>query len=355
MKILLITDQHFGARNDAVGFLDYYEDFYSNTVLPYIDKHNITTIINLGDTFDRRKYVNFHTLERAKKMWFTPVAERGITMHTIIGNHDTYFKNTNDVNSPELLLNHYENIIPYASPEVINIDGLDIAILPWICPENYTESMDFVQTAKAEVLMGHLELSGFAMYRGYESDHGMDSNLFSRFDMVFTGHYHHKSDNGHIYYLGNPYELTWSDYNDPRGFHIFDTETRKLEFIRNPYKMFHKVIYGKVNDTDQKKANADDFKHLAGKQVKVVVQEKNNPYNFDLFIEAIYKNNPAQLTIVEEIDLTNYDEDDMINEAEDTLTILSKHIAGMELDIDKSRLDTLMRNLYMEALQAQDA
>ena len=286
MKILLITDQHFGARNDNTGFLDYYEDFYSNVVIPYIDKHKITTIINLGDTFDRRKYVNFNTLERAKKMWFTPLEERGITAHTIIGNHDTYYKNTNEINSPELLLTDYEHIIPYSSPTLLELDHCNIAILPWICSENYTESMDFISTVKADILMGHLELSGFAMYRGYENDHGMDSSIFNRFDMVFTGHYHHKSDNGHVYYLGNPYELTWSDYNDPRGFHIFDTETRTLEFVQNPYKMFHKVIY---DDKSEVKIEPEKFQHLRNKYVKVVVREKNNPYNFDLFIESIYK------------------------------------------------------------------
>jgi DNA repair exonuclease SbcCD nuclease subunit len=352
MKVLLITDQHFGARNDNTIFLDYYEDFYRNTVIPYIDRHKITTIINLGDTFDRRKYVNFNTLERAKKMWFNPLDERGITMHTIVGNHDTYFKNTNEINSPELLLSDYEHIIPYAGPEVLQLDHCDIAILPWICPENYAECMEFVKTAPADILMGHLELSGFAMYRGYENDHGMDSNIFSRFDMVFTGHYHHRSDNGHIYYLGNPYELTWSDYNDPRGFHVFDTKTRELEFIRNPNRMFHKVVY---DDRQEVEIDAEKFQHLANRHVKVVVREKNNPYNFDLYMEAIYKNNPAQLTIVEDMDLTSYDEDDIIDQAEDTVTILSKYIDGMEVNVDKSRLDTLMRNLYSEALQASDA
>jgi len=351
MKVLLITDQHFGARNDNVQFLDYYEAFYKDTVIPYIDRHSIDTIINLGDTFDRRKYVNFHTLERSKKMWFDPLKERGVTQHAIIGNHDTYFKNTNDVNSPDLLLNDYDNIITYSEATVINVGGLDIAILPWICTENYQQSMEFVQNAKAEVLMGHLELSGFAMYRGYENDHGMDASIFNRFDMVFTGHYHHKSDNGHIYYLGNPYELTWSDYNDPRGFHIFDTETRELEFIQNPNKMFHKVVY---NDAQDINVDPENFKHLANKQVKVVVREKSNPYNFDLFIEAIYKNNPSQLTIVEDVDLTSYDEDDIVDEAEDTVTILSKYIEGMEVNVDKQKLDSLMRNLYSEALQATD-
>jgi hypothetical protein len=348
----LITDQHFGARNDNVGFLDYYEQFYSEVVIPYIDKHNIKVVIDLGDTFDRRKYVNFFTLERAKKMWFDPLANRDVVVHTLIGNHDTYYKNTNEVNSPDLLLADYENIVTYPEADVLELDGTNIAMLPWICSGNYAESMDFIKTAPADILMGHLELSGFQMYRGYANDHGMDSSIFGKYDMVFTGHYHHKSSNGNITYLGNPYELTWSDYNDARGFHVFDTETRKLDFIQNPFKMFYKVIY---DDSKEVEIDASKHTHLTGKYVKVVVREKNNPYNFDLFIESIYQNNPAQLTIVEDMDLTSYEDDDIVDEAEDTVTILSKYIDGMEINVDKSKLETLMRNLYMEALQAQDA
>jgi len=358
MKVLLITDQHFGARNDSQAFLDYYELFYSQVVIPYIDEHNITTVIDLGDTFDRRKYVNFYTLERAKKMWFNPLAERNITVHTLVGNHDTYYKNTNEINSPDLLLSDYDNIITYPAPRVVDFDGTPIAMLPWICSGNYGESLNFIETAKADVLCGHLELSGFAMYKGYENDHGMDKSLFNRYDTVFTGHYHHKSDDGRIHYLGNPYELTWSDYNDYRGFHIFDTDTRELNFIRNPYRMFHKVFYNDSAVDEYSELELDKAKLLeyTGKHVKVVVQSKNNPYWFDMFVDQLYKADPAQMNIVEDtINMDELDEDDLVNEAEDTLTILGKYIDGLDMDVDKNKLTSLMRNLYQEAMTVETA
>jgi DNA repair exonuclease SbcCD nuclease subunit len=358
MKVLLITDQHFGARNDSQAFLDYYELFYSQIVIPYIDQNNITTVIDLGDTFDRRKYVNFATLERAKKMWFDPLAERGITVHTLVGNHDTYYKNTNEINSPNLLLGDYKNIITYSEAEVVEFDGTPIAMLPWICSGNYAQSLNFIQTAKADILMGHLELSGFAMMKGIENDHGMDKSLFNRYDTVFTGHYHHKSDDGRIHYLGNPYELTWSDYNDYRGFHVFDTSSRNLEFIRNPYRMFHKVFYNDSAVEEYAELELDKEKLLEynGKNIKVVVQSKNNPYWFDMFVDEIYKVNPTQLSIVEDHgNMSELDDDDMINEAEDTLTILEKYIDGLEIDADKKRLNSLMRTLYQEAMNVESA
>ena len=35
-KVLLITDQHFGVRNDNIHYVDRYRKFYTETVLPFI-------------------------------------------------------------------------------------------------------------------------------------------------------------------------------------------------------------------------------------------------------------------------------------------------------------------------------
>ncbi|NCA22519.1 MAG: hypothetical protein EBS86_15460 [Crocinitomicaceae bacterium] len=99
MKVAIITDQHFGARNDSTLFLDFYEKFYRDTFFPTLIKEKIDTVLILGDTFDRRKYINFFSLKRAKQMFFDPLFQMGIQVHMLAGNHDTYFKNTNDVNS----------------------------------------------------------------------------------------------------------------------------------------------------------------------------------------------------------------------------------------------------------------
>ena len=267
MKVAIITDQHFGARNDSIAFLDFFEKFYDNTFFPSIDAAGITTVLILGDTFDRRKYVNFYALDRAKKMFFDKLAERNITVHMLAGNHDTYFKNTNEVNSPDLLLKEYDNIHVIDHPTTIEVDGTKICMMPWICPENYQASLDEMKNTNAELCMGHFEIAGFAMYRGMESHEGLSKETFEKFDMVFSGHYHHRSDDGHIYYLGNPYELTWQDFNDPRGFHLYDLATRELEFVRNPYTMFARIEY---NDKDQEPTDLDAL-DLNQTYVKLIV------------------------------------------------------------------------------------
>jgi DNA repair exonuclease SbcCD nuclease subunit len=349
LKVAIITDQHFGARNDSIAFLDFFQKFYDDTFFPSLDAAGINTVLILGDTFDRRKYVNFYALDRAKKMFFDKLEERGIRVHMLAGNHDTYYKNTNDVNSPDLLLREYNNIDVIDSPETIVIDGTGICMMPWICPENYQESIDEMKNTKAEICMGHFEIAGFAMHRGMESHDGLSKEIFDKFDMVFSGHYHHRSDDGHIYYLGNPYELTWQDFKDTRGFHLFDLERRELEFIPNPNTMFERVEY---DDKDCEPIDLDII-DLTGKYVKLVVVNKTDYYKFDKFIQKLYNKGCYEIKIIE--DFSEFEEgqiDEEIN-LEDTVSVLSNYVDSIETDVDKEQIKTFMRTLYTEAVNQE--
>jgi DNA repair exonuclease SbcCD nuclease subunit len=349
LKVAIITDQHFGARNDSIAFLDFFEKFYDNTFFPALDANNIDTVLVLGDTFDRRKYVNFYALDRAKKMFFDKLEERGIRVHMLAGNHDTYYKNTNEVNSPDLLLVEYGNIDVISKPETIVIDGTPICMMPWICPENYQESLDHITNTKAEICMGHFEIAGFAMHRGMESHDGLAKETFQKFDLVFSGHYHHRSSDKHIHYLGNPYELTWQDYNDPRGFHLFDLSTRELEFICNPYRMFERIEY---NDKDQEPIDLDVIE-LEQKYVKLVVVNKTDFYKFDKFIQKLYNKGCHEIKIIE--DMSEFQDGEIGEEInlEDTLSVLSHYVDSIETDVDKEQIKTYMRTLYTEAVNIE--
>lgn len=360
MKVAIITDQHFGARNDSTHFLDFYEKFYDEVFFPTLKSAGIDTVLILGDTFDRRKYVNFFTLKRTKQMFFDRLADQNIQVHMLAGNHDTYFKNTNDVNSVDLLLAEYDNINVIDSPQTIHLNygetSYDICMLPWICADNYENSMLEIKNTSATICMGHLEVAGFAMYRGMPSHEGLERSLFRKFEYTFSGHYHHKSNADGIFYLGNPYELTWQDYNDDRGFHIFDMDRRSLEFIKNPNKMFHRITYDDKKDTISDITNMD-LSGYTGKYVKVVVINKTNPYLFDKLMSNLYNVNPVDVTIAEDFtDLTEGLDDDMLDQAEDTLTTLNKYAETLKDDgIDNDKLKTLLKELYVEALNTEQA
>ncbi len=353
MRIGLLGDTHFGARNDNLAFHDYFERFYTDVFFPYLEKNNIDTIVQFGDLFDRRKYVNFVTLSKSREYFFDKLRDKGITMHVFVGNHDTFYKNTNDVNSPDLLLNDYPNVHVYSHPRNWEIGGTTIALLPWVCSGNYNTSLQFIENTNAQILFGHLELAGFEMHRGTFNDHGMDTKLFDKFDLVCSGHYHHKSSRGNINYLGTPYEMTWSDFQDPRGFHILDTDTRELEFIQNPHRMFNKIHYDDSNKTMDEVLDVD-LEMYRNTFVKVVVHNKTNPYWFDMFVTKLEKNGVVDIQVVEDhLNLNLEDDSDIIDEAEDTLTILRKVIDSIDTNVSKKELDNFLTTLYNEALHVE--
>ena len=353
MKIALITDTHWGIRNDSQVFYDYFKLFLDDVFFPTLTKHEIRHVIHLGDLVDRRKYANFLTLHRLRKDFLERFEDGMIDMYVILGNHDTYYKNTNEVNAlKELVEGKYQFIHAIEKPQTLEFDGSDILFLPWICEDNYQESMDAIKDTTAQIVMGHLELNGFEMFRGSISDHGMDHKLFDRFDVVCSGHYHHKSDTGNIHYLGAFAEYTWSDFDDLRGFHIFDTETRELTFIRNPYKMFQKVWYDDADRTVDEVLGA----HLdvRNKMVKVIVKNKTNPYCFDLFIDKIEKSGVIDLQVVEDhLNLDTIADEDFMDSAEDTLTVCRKYISQVNFSVDNKKLERVITNLYTEALQVE--
>jgi len=356
MKIAIITDQHFGARNDSIHFLDFYEKFYKETFFPKLLEEKIDTVLILGDTFDRRKYINFYSYKRAREMFFDKLFYYKMNVFMLAGNHDTYFKNTNDVNSVDLLLREYNNIIVIDKPDIIYVGDTKICMLPWICPENYDESMATIKETDAKLCMGHLEVDGFTMHRGMVAEGGLNREIFGKFDMVFSGHYHHRSSADNINYLGNPYELTWQDYGDTRGFHLFDTDTYDLEFVPNPNIMFHRIVYDDKKESITEITNKNLTKYT-NTYIKVVVINKTNPFLFDKFMENIYNINPIDVTIVEDhTDLTEGVEDDTIDQAQDTMTIIEHFVDGIkEEHINNDKLKTVMKELYVEALNLEQA
>lgn len=346
MKIALVTDTHFGARNDNQNVNDYFYKFYDNVFFPELEKRGIKTCVHLGDVVDRRKFISFKIANDFRNRFINRFAELGIDLHIIIGNHDTYYKNTNEVNSMEELVGRDRCNI-YTGPEVVEFDGVPIQFIPWINANNYEESMSALSKSPAQIAMGHLEVNGFEMHKGHVADGAYDKELFRRFDIVMSGHFHHKSDDGQIYYLGTPYEIYWSDFEDPRGFHIFDTETRELERIVNPYHLFEKVYYDDTT-TDYTDYDMSRFKDM---YVKVIVVNKKDLYQFDKFVDKLLQADAHEVKIVEdfsELDAENVS-DDIVENTEDTMTLLEKYIDELDVTLSKDRLKNTMRSLYTEA------
>ena len=351
MKIALITDQHFGSRGDNISINKYMVKFHEEVFFPYLEENNIDTIIHLGDIVDRRKFINFHTLNTLRTKFLNVLEQKSITMHILVGNHDTFYKNTNEINSQSELLNQYGNIHSYENAQNITIDDLNIASVPWITPENFDITTEFVKKTQAQILMGHLEIIGFEMMPGVLSHTGFAKEYFSKFDMFLSGHFHRRSNDRNIFYLGAPYEMTFADYGETRGFHIFDTTTRELDFIENPHKIFHKIYY---NDEIQKydEFDAEPYRNC---YVKIIVAKKTNPYHFDKVLDKLYDVELADLSIVEDFNEYEFDEDEKIDMAQSTVQLLSDYVDGLQIPetIDSNRIKTILNQFYVEALEIE--
>lgn len=337
MKVAIITDTHFGVRNDNRVFANYIDDFFKYQFFPYLKEHDIKHVVHLGDLVDKRKVINYRTLDQVNDFLFNIKY-----LDIVAGNHDCYYKNTNIPNAlEELVTDQYHNVYSNHCGFFLETDGF--VLCPWICPDNYEYIMNQLEKTTAQVLMGHFEINGFNMNSGIVCENGLDKKIFDKFDLVFSGHFHQKSQSGSIHYLGAPYEMTWADCGQERGFYIFDTETRELEFIRNNNRMFHRIEW------DNTPLNVLPLEEYENRYVKVIVKNKDNQEKFDHWLETLNDVSPASVQVIENsLNLLLEDEDEILDTDKDTLSIIRKYVNQIDVD-DKKELERVMIELYNEA------
>lgn len=355
-KIAIICDTHFGVRSDNVHFHDYFSKFFKDVFFPYIDENDIKHIIHLGDVTDKRKQINFLTASVLHEQFIKPIMDRNIELHVTIGNHDTYFKNDNRINSMEVLYgsSKYDKIHSYVETTEINIDGLNILLVPWINKENYDRSISAIENSRAPFCMGHLQIEGAMMQKGIKCEHGITPKIFNNFDSVYSGHFHHPSTLGNIVYLGNFAQFYWDDYDTDKGFSVLDTRTREKTHVKNPYEIFVKYRYDDRNKTLDEMLNDLNTDRFDGTYVKVMVDHKHNLHIFDSFIKEFEKKNVIDLKVIEDIiDLDELRSSDIIDEAEDTLSILKTYTKEVDNSSDRPDVVNFLSDLYKEAIEVR--
>jgi DNA repair exonuclease SbcCD nuclease subunit len=344
MKVAIITDTHFNFKKGNKVFHEYFEKFYKQVFFPTLKKYKIDTVIHMGDMFDNRKTTDYWSIDWTRRVILEPLKKYNV--HVILGNHDIFYKNTTELNSPMLLLNDFKNIKVYDKPTTVQVGEHKILFVPWITPEGEQETLQAVQNTLAKVCMGHLELSGFYVNKGTCQQHGRDKSLFKKFERVFSGHYHTRNDDGKIFYLGNPYQLYWSDYSDKRGFTIFDTDTHEIIKIDNPFEMFKICKYNEDN-------LEEDLTSYEGCIVKLIIENKTDQHKYEKFLDKLIKVSPHELKIVEHIKLNSDFEADEVIKNEDTLTLLKRYVDESEIKLNKPRIKDLIQSIYQESFQLQ--
>ena len=317
---------------------------------------------------DRRKYVNYNTLSRVHSMFIEPIIERGIHFYHLIGNHDCYYKNTNRVNSFDLLFSNRLSEMSETSelfhllehPQEIILGDTAFAVVPWITEENKQACLDFIQFTQAPICLGHFELYGYDVLRGIKMEKGMDPNLLSKFEAVYSGHFHCAQKKGNVHYLGTQYQMTMSDLHEKKGFYIFDTKTHDLEFIENPIRLFFRFDYDEDDWQDELDSFSSENK-LHGAYIRVHTINKKKESEFDKFMEALYNLNPGNVVVLESTRSLNlsFDAEDIPDEikTQDIMSILSTEVQKGFIDkrkphhFNKSDLLGVLTDIYDESLE----
>lgn len=353
MKLALFNDTHFGVRQDSPVFLQNQLEFYSKVFLPTIKKQRIKKLIHLGDVFDKRKTINFQTLQAVKDHVFGPLQDMGCEIKMFVGNHDTYYKSTNAVNSVELLLADFDNIELIHEPRTFKMGGVEIMLCPWINPENGPEFMQEIKNSKADFLMGHFEIKGFMMHRDtIACKNGLATELFSHFEAVYSGHFHEPSSDGHIHYLGAPSEYTWNDWDCRRGFNIFDTTKRDITHVRNPNAMHHRFFLTKDFEVD------GDWAYLQDKIVQVIVDDGVPMKKTEFLTKAISDAGPHQFDVIDNSSYSLEEGEASVDavKSENTMDLVDSYVDSVddEIALDGERLKEHFRQIYVEAEALKD-
>lgn len=351
MKYAIISDTHFGVKNDNIFFQAYQKRCIEEFLLPILKRNNIKEIIHLGDFFDRRKYINFQTLNFVYDI-IKSLSEYKI--HILLGNHDIYFRNTNEVNSPKLVLKQFKNVEIYENAIEFN---KNILFLPWLTEENEKQAFELIEKTSCPIVMGHLEIKGFQTGPNSFSENGLDRNIFDKFLMVLSGHFHLRQIQNNIYYIGNLWDLIQTDSDLEKGFHIFDDETGELQFHSIPLKIFKKIVF---DDSNAKTVNdvllsQDILHYISGCYLQVYVKQKTNQIFFEKFLEQINNANCANI-IIDDASNNLILNDEGLGVKDASLNTIMDFIKGAVHKIEfglqeeqKKSLEKLMIKLYTQA------
>jgi DNA repair exonuclease SbcCD nuclease subunit len=343
-KVLIIGDCHWGNRSNSPIFYEYFSKFYKH-LIEYIDFNQIDTIIQLGDLLDSRRQVNYLTLFEMKRMFLRPLQERNVKLYVISGNHDCYYKNTNAVNSVQLLQTSNMVVIDQV-PQTDSIGcGVDVDFYPWINETNLAESLNKAESTKSKYAFGHFEFANFRLHKNQIADSGMDHHIMKNYGRVFSGHYHTISRRDNVLYTGTPYELDWADHNDTKGFWILNTVTDHIEFVKTPFRLYEKIEY-------DENYNEFDFDMYTDKYIKVIIKNKTNQYTFDSFFNKLLSMKPYDVQIIDD-EVARAIETVMGTDikVQTTSDMIRFVVDSMKTNLDKNKLKKMIGDVYLDATE----
>jgi len=249
MKYILISDTHFGIKQNSILWLNSQINYLYNEFIPIIKKlkqKDEVKVIHCGDVFDSRSTINPFVATEVRKA-FVEIANL-CEVYIIAGNHDFYSPKDDNISSLDLVLSSINNlqIIKNKSQIIFNHSLL----LPWY---EFNKFIDETNTRGKEIenikyIFCHTDLS---LLGG-----DIKKKLFGV--KVFSGHIHYPVVDNNLITLGSVFPLTFADCNADRGIYILDDKTGKLEFIKSKNVIkFWRFYNSKIFNIDEKQYEND--------------------------------------------------------------------------------------------------
>lgn len=352
-KYAFVTDTHLGCRGSSTIFREYFRWYYKEMFFPALKLEGVTTLFHGGDFFDNRNHVTLTDIDYVTEEFVPLLEEYGITLHIIPGNHDLAYKNTSKVSSLSILKTS-EYVVVYEEPTLLDLDGMTLAMVPWINSENYESTDKWLRTLpnpQNTTILGHFEISGCKMYKNSVCDTGLEQSYFKDFKHVLSGHFHHPSKYGNIQYIGSAFHTTWQDYGDKRGYMVFDSENDEWVYHENVTCLFERVYYDELVHPELSDAELSDL--CSHRYFELIVNESKDRSKLERLCDRIRSMSVHDFSIVDTtlFEVTYIDPEDAVETSStDTLGMLNDRIDSVEQEIDTQSVKDRMKTLYNSAL-----
>lgn len=342
-NIILLGDMHIGVKASSIPHHNFIAKFLAD-LFKYIDDNDIRYLIQLGDMFDVRKHVTIHSLWFINEYFIQEVLKRNLIVYALVGNHDMPFRDSLRMSSVEEILKMYPQSFKVIKDTTeVEIGGKDMLLIPWVCRENEESVLETVNKSNAEFVFGHFEFNGFEMHRGQPSKTHFNHSKFSKFKKVYSGHYHHKSSKDNVAYIGTPYELTWMDSNDQKGFTVL-LENGNDVFIPNRHTIYSRIEYADSMEVDKNSVN--------GKYVRLVVSAFTDKKILQGVIDKINSFEPLELKVQENYSV-ELSESVAISNYKNTIEVIGEYVKTASTGLDNTILTNRFNDLYNRAVTAR--
>lgn len=293
-KIGIISDLHLGVHSNSSQWHKIALEWARWQRQEFLN-HNIKDIIFCGDWHHSRSEISVNTLQVSADILniFSD-----FNLYIVIGNHDIYYKHRTDINSLSIFKGR-TNIYVVDSIQTIEHQDRSIVLCPW-----NTQVRDI---PSADVIFGHFEIETFKMNTFKTCDEGIKiKDLLQKSSLIISGHFHNRHEKtfsaGTILYVGNPFQMDFSDVGNTKGYHILDINTLEYVFYENKISPQYKKItlselveYGTIDD---------NIKNIFSNNiVKLKIDKNISQEDLDILLVTVNSFVPENLTI--DYDITN--------------------------------------------------